>query len=112
MAERTAPPDISARDGLKFYNASEGEVLIGDFKRVFLRTEVNMLTLQFYYSLYGREFKKIGSLLDCSCLSDEAYGEIGHEGHTGTFVAMACQDLSGLNTHADFKSFTYEGDEV
>jgi beta-xylosidase len=58
-------------------------------------------------SLNGEEFIQIGGDLDASDLSDEAYGEIGHEGHTGTFIGMACQDLTGLQNHADFRYFEY-----
>jgi xylan 1,4-beta-xylosidase len=75
---------------------------------VWLRVNVDELTLRFSYSLDGETYCEIGGALDCSDLSDEAYGEIGHEGHTGTFIGMACQDLSGRGLYADFESFTYK----
>lgn len=52
-----------------------------------------------------------GGMLDCSNLADEHYAAMGHEGHTGTFVGMACQDLSGCVEgevcFADFAYMTY-----
>jgi xylan 1,4-beta-xylosidase len=99
---------IIVRDNLKFYNPLDGGyVSVGDATRVWLRAELDGLTLRFYYSLDGEEFVQIGGDLDASDLSDEAYGEIGHEGHTGTFIGMACQDLTGLQNHADFRYFEY-----
>lgn len=100
---------IVVRDSLDFYNPIQGGcVLIGQSERVWLRATINGCTLRFSYSLNGIDYDDIGGELDCSNLSDEAYGDIGHEGHTGTFVGMACQDLTGLKNHADFESFAYK----
>ena len=100
---------IIVRDSLKFYNPiPEYRVLIGENKKAWLRVEVEGLTLRFYYSLNGKDFEPIGGELDCSNLCDEAYGIIGHEGHTGTFIGICCQDLTGGQKYADFKSFEYK----
>lgn len=100
---------IILRDSLKFYNPiPEYRVLIGENKRVWLRARVDRLTLKFYYSLNGEDYKEIGGELDMSNLCDEAYGLIGHEGHTGTFIGICCQDLTGKGQYADFKSFEYK----
>ena len=100
---------IIVRDSLTFYNPiPEYRVLIGENKRVWLRAEVKRLTLKFYYSLNGKDFELVGGELDCSNLCDEAYGLIGHEGHTGTFIGICCQDLTGKNKYADFISFEYK----
>ncbi|MBQ8163460.1 MAG: glycoside hydrolase family 43 protein [Clostridia bacterium] len=100
---------IVVRDSLKFYNPIKNHrILIGDSKAVWLRAEINETRLNFSYSLDGEKYDIASSGLDCSNLSDEAYVDIGHEGHTGTFVAMACQDLTGERTHADFRSFSYK----
>ncbi len=103
---------IIVRDNLKFTNPLMTGVSIGDSTAVWLRVEIDHLFLQFKYSLNGEEFIDIGEKMDCSDLSDEAYFDIGHEGHTGTFIAMSCQDLSCGESenrcHADFESFTYE----
>jgi xylan 1,4-beta-xylosidase len=99
---------IIVRDNLKFYNPIEnGRVLIGDATSVYLRVRVRGLRLDFSFSLDGENYTSIATDLDGSDLSDEAYGEIGHEGHTGTFIGMACQDLSGLRACADFEFFEY-----
>ena len=44
-------------------------------------------------------FEKIGPVLDASILSDD-HGD--HWGFTGTFVALACQDLTGAKQAAEF----------
>ena len=99
---------IIVRDSLKFYNPiPEYRVLIGNATKVYLRVNIERLTLGFSYSLNGEDFVKIGTTLDSSNLCDEAYGLINHEGHTGTFIGICCQDLTGLKNHADFKSFEY-----
>jgi xylan 1,4-beta-xylosidase len=46
-------------------------------------------------------------IYDASILSDEA-SEPGRPNFTGTFVGMACQDLSGTGLPADFDWFEYE----
>lgn len=100
---------IIVRDGLKFYNPiKENRVLIGENKRVWLRAKINRLSLELFYSLDGERFESIGGALDSSNLCDEAYGLIGHEGHTGTFIGMAVEDLTGKKTPADFISFEYK----
>ena len=84
---------------------------IGKATKVWLRAKIDNCKLQFYYSLDGEHFVKIADELDCSNLSDEAYCDIDHEGHTGTYITMCCNDQStGENENrcfADFKSFTY-----
>ena len=100
---------IIVRDGLKFYNPiPDYRVLTGNSDKAWLRAKVDGLNLEFSYSLDGENFTPIGGKLDSSNLCDEAYGLIGHEGHTGPFVGMACQDLTGLGAHADFKYFEYK----
>jgi xylan 1,4-beta-xylosidase len=104
---------ICVRDSLNFYNPLNGAVSIGQSTTVWLRVKIDGCKLTFYYSLDGEKYNEIGGELDCSCLSDEAYADIGHEGHTGTFIGMACQDLSnsreGLNCYADFEFMSYKG---
>jgi xylan 1,4-beta-xylosidase len=48
--------------------------------------------------------------LDATVLSDEVTSP-GLPNFTGTFVGMACQDLSGMATPADFAWFVYDGGE-
>ena len=99
---------VLVRDNLNFYDPIGHGISVGDATTVYLRAKVDGLTLRFSYSLDGNEYTSIAGLLDCSDLSDEAYGDIGHEGHTGTFIGMACQDLSGKNIPADFEFFAYK----
>lgn len=105
---------IIARDNFNFYNPV-GYVSIGKNTTAWLRVRIKEnLTLQFYYSVDGVDFLEIGPTLDCSNLTDEAYCDINHEGHTGTFVGMACTDLTGGtgNTggraYADFELMEYK----
>lgn len=99
---------IIVRDGLKFREEAPSGVKVGKTTKIFLRAVISYGTLEFSYSLNGVDYTSIGGKLDCTNLSDEAYGQIGHEGHTGTFIGMACQDLTGNHTHADFRSFSYK----
>ena len=54
---------------------------------------------QFYFSEDGDRFQEAGPVLDASILSDD-HGE--HWGFTGSFVALACQDLSGTGLPAEY----------
>ncbi|OUU11967.1 MAG: glycoside hydrolase 43 family protein [Verrucomicrobia bacterium TMED40] len=66
---------------------------------LFLRATFEDLSLQFFFSEDGETFQKAGPALDASVLSDD-HGE--HWGFTGTFVALACQDLTGAGQPAHF----------
>lgn len=98
---------VLIRDNLQFRDPMMHGVPVGDASTTWLRVCTDGLTLRFSWSQDGKAFTDIGGLLDCPSLSDEAYSDIGHEGHTGTFIGMACQDLSGRRLHADFTDFTY-----
>ncbi len=77
--------------------------------RYYLKVEVIYDRLQFYYSLDGNNWTKIGSVYDNSILSDE-YCYLS--GFTGAFVGMCCQDISGTGKHADFDYFKYVEDMI
>jgi len=55
----------------------------------------------------GVAWQSLPDVLDLSILSDEA-SLPGLPNFTGTFVGMACQDMSGTATPADFAFFRYE----
>ena len=55
----------------------------------------------------GGPWQSLPDVLDLSLLSDEA-SLPGLPNFTGTFVGMACQDMSGTATPADFAFFRYE----
>jgi len=73
-----------------------------DAERVYLRAEVAIDTLQFYYSFDESSWNKIGPVFDMSKLSDE----VSH-GFTGAFVGMACNDPAVQKKNADFDYFEY-----
>lgn len=99
---------IVVRDRLNFREEAPNGVKIGNNTRIFLRADIDYGILRFSYSFNGVDYYSIGGKLDCTNLSDEIYGEFGHEGHTGTYIGLACQDLTGNHLHADFRSFTYK----
>lgn len=63
--------------------------------------------LQFSYALEGEELKNIGPVYDASILSDECGGHLKHGSFTGAFVGMACSDVNGTATVANFDYFVY-----
>lgn len=75
---------------------------------LFLRARMHGAALQFFYSVDGRQYEKIGRELDASTLSDEA----STEGRfTGAMTGICCQDLWEGKHPADFLSFRYSGQE-
>ena len=69
--------------------------------------QIDHAALQFSFSLDGKNWTKIGPVLDATILSDEGVrGE--HSNFTGNFVGMAAQDLSGQGKTADFSYFQME----
>ncbi|MEC7290667.1 MAG: hypothetical protein VXW22_11325, partial [Pseudomonadota bacterium] len=73
---------------------------------VTLRARVHGADLQFAWSLDGTRWQAVGPVLDASLLSDET-GKGEGANFTGTFVGMACHDLTGQGNHADFREFLY-----
>jgi xylan 1,4-beta-xylosidase len=67
--------------------------------RIYLRAIFNNSSLKFQWSQDGHLFHDVGENLDASILSDD-YGK--HWGFTGTFIGLACQDLTGSRCKADF----------
>lgn len=75
-----------------------------------LRAEVDGDALTFAWRAEGEaEWRRLPGMHDASILSDEVTWP-GLPNFTGTFVGMACQDLSGAATPADFSSFVYQED--
>ncbi|MFZ2995824.1 glycoside hydrolase family 43 protein [Sphingobium sp.] len=73
-----------------------------------LRTEVDGDQLTFAWRAEEEEaWHILPRTYDASILSDEVTYP-GLPNFTGTFVGMACQDMSGAATPADFASFIYE----
>jgi xylan 1,4-beta-xylosidase len=70
--------------------------------RIYLKADINYADLQFYYSLDGFSYEKIGDIYDMTILSDE-----NSNGFTGAFVGMACNDPATQTNYADFDYFEY-----
>lgn len=78
-----------------------------------LKVHVDNNNIKFYCSLntVKPEWKSVGPVLDGSILSDDYVREGGSRyrpAFTGTFIGVSCQDLSGLQKHADFDWFSYK----
>ena len=76
-----------------------------------LRAQVDGAALIFRWRADGESgWHQLPQTLDATILSDEVTVP-GLPNFTGTFVGMACQDVSGMATPADFAWFIYEGDD-
>lgn len=84
----------------------ENPIELGDLRRLWLRVVVQKTELQFWWSADHETWEKVGGPLDATILSDEA-GKGEGASFTGAFVGMACQDLTGRRTPADFYVFNY-----
>jgi xylan 1,4-beta-xylosidase len=71
-----------------------------------LRVEVDYERLRFAYRMDEGVWQWLPQQFDASILSDEASAP-GLPNFTGAFVGMACQDLAGTATPADFDWFAY-----
>ncbi|WP_232494621.1 glycoside hydrolase family 43 protein [Novosphingobium kaempferiae] len=72
-----------------------------------LRIEVDTTVAKFGWRVAGATaWQWLPHRLDATILSDEVTSP-GLPNFTGAFVGMACQDLSGAGTPADFASFVY-----
>ncbi|MEG3165274.1 glycoside hydrolase family 43 protein [Sphingomonas sp. PB2P19] len=72
-----------------------------------LRAVVDHEVLRFAYRSDAKDWCWLPETFDSSILSDEATLP-GLPNFTGSFVGMACQDLSGAGLPADFAYFRYE----
>jgi xylan 1,4-beta-xylosidase len=76
-----------------------------------LRARVEHDRLDFAWREKGAaSWRSLPRTLDASILADEVTCP-GLPNFTGAFIGMACQDLSGAGTPADFAYFLYEGEE-
>jgi xylan 1,4-beta-xylosidase len=75
-------------------------------KRIELRVDVDYERLKFAFRIEGEAWQWLAEQFDASILSDEATAP-GAPNFTGTFVGMACQDMSGARCAADFDYFEY-----
>ncbi|MDO3381316.1 glycoside hydrolase family 43 protein [Gilvimarinus algae] len=82
-------------------------ILLPTTGTVHLRAQVTRDTLIFSYSLDAQQWRELPVALDYRLLSCEA-GKGEGASFTGTFVGMACQDLTGSKLSADFSHFLYD----
>ena len=88
-------------------DAFTAPIAIAAGRPVQLRVEVDRERLRFAWRLKGEaHWNWIAQQFDASILSDEA-ALPGTANFTGTFVGMACQDMSGTGIPADFDFFEY-----
>lgn len=118
--------DLGAYSGKKFINVLSCDdnktshpisqpIDISQVEKVYLKAEFNGAVIQFYYAVETKDnqpnWQAIGPELDGSILSDDyvVHTEKGYSPcFTGAFYGLACQDLSGQKSHADFKYFDYQ----
>ena len=81
-----------------------GQIIVNDWKQIFLRAEVDRERLQFSASPDGQSWRNIGPMLDFSKLSDDYGGTLRF---TGAMVGICVQDVGGTRAIADFDYFDY-----
>ena len=82
----------------------DSQIIINDWKQVFLRATVDCERLQFSAAPDGKSWQDIGPMLNFSKLSDD-YGSTLR--FTGAMVGLCAQDVGGTNATADFDYFEY-----
>ncbi len=87
-------------------DACTPSIAIAEGVPIELRVEVDFERLRFAYRTKAGMWQWLPQQFDASVLSDEASAP-GLPNFTGAFVGMACQDLAGAATPADFDWFAY-----
>jgi xylan 1,4-beta-xylosidase len=91
-------------DDTAYGELADSQIVINDWKQIFLRAAIDHAQLQFSASPDGVAWRNIGPVLDASKLSDD-YGTALH--FTGAMVGLCCQDLKDNALGADFDYFDY-----
>lgn len=86
-------------------------ISIPDEGTVYLRLIGEKENAQFWYSMDGENYEKVGEALDATVLSDDYYRKISTSRFTGAFVGICCQDIAGRGGYADFDYFKYTSNE-
>ncbi len=81
---------------------ADSQIVINDWKLIYLRATVDNERLQFSASPDGGTWRNIGPVLDMSKLSDD-YGSTLR--FTGAMVGVCAQDIGGTHAVADFDYF-------
>jgi xylan 1,4-beta-xylosidase len=98
---------IVASDESAIEMPADSEVILDRTGPVHLRLEIDRANLTFSWSWDADTWHRIGPVFDASRLSDE--GGKDWRRFTGSFVGLACHDMSGQRRYADFDYFDYEG---
>ncbi len=93
---------ITLTDNGVYRELTEDQIAINDWKKIYLRAEINYEDLQFSASSDGKNWQQIGGIMDMNKLSDD-YGD--NLNFTGTFAGLCAQDLNGTRIQADFDYF-------
>lgn len=72
---------------------------------VWLKAEIRTRELQYFYSLDGKEWHKVGGVLDMRNISDE---RIEGNGFTGSMLGVHCSDCMGDGVEARFDFLHYD----
>lgn len=72
---------------------------------VWLKAEIRTRELQYFYSLDGKEWHKVGGVLDMRNISDE---RIEGNGFTGSMLGVHCSDCMGDGVEARFDFLYYD----
>ncbi|NMA74023.1 MAG: glycoside hydrolase family 43 protein [Bacteroidales bacterium] len=75
---------------------------------VYLRSVVSGHDYQYYYSIDGENWAKVGNILESRKLSDDYIYQEEDGFFTGAFVGMHVMDLTGKKLYADFDYFVYD----
>jgi xylan 1,4-beta-xylosidase len=93
---------IVLTDDTAYDELIDSQIAIGNWKRCYLRAEIDRENLQFSASPDGVKWQLIGPVLDATKLSDD-YGKSLH--FTGAFIGLCAQDMGGTRAIADFDYF-------
>lgn len=78
-------------------------------KPVVLKMQVIEDRAEFFWSVDGENFEKLGKTMDATQLSDDFYEEDLHGlRFTGTFIVLCCQDLQSRQKSAEYEYFIYQ----
>jgi xylan 1,4-beta-xylosidase len=88
----------SCDDGVSSFPLAEQPVRVTE-DELFFKVEIDHCQLRFFWSNDDQTYTPVGRELDASILSDD-HGK--HWGFTGSFIGLACQDLTGDRRPAEF----------
>lgn len=93
---------IFVGDDGNYDELTQVQISIREWSKCYLRAVLDEEKLQFSASPDGKNWQKIGPILDASKLSDD-YGTGLH--FTGAMIGLCVQDIRGHRRHADFDYF-------